>query len=271
MNRSIMIIVSISFAILLLLGTPLYASAKGSNDSPKFAACHQNLHRQQQSDPLVRTGGYNVNFCVVTGPGQGPANGLYPLPPSTTPAYLFSLQGMVIEGSCDLTGGTISQGYGTSGVCTVFASVSYSDLTPLSPKAPSLPSSGTSVCRGTIVLGNSPNLKGAAWVVVTPSQGSGLAVFYGKAVSDFRLGWNSATEKEIQSGFLGPTSQVCSMFLFDGTSADLFIPAQVGHFNFSGLDSVGPADFNFGAFTFYNANVSHFHHEHHSPHAIDRN
>ncbi|MDH2900864.1 MAG: hypothetical protein PXY39_07810 [archaeon] len=240
------------YSSLLAVGLVIVLIASSVSAMTAYGYSDNNNHSQTTQT------GWRVSWVVKTGPAPPGA----PLP----------LQSMLITGSCDLTGMLPGGMAGTSGHCEVLTIVNYYD------------SSGTvqsSTCQGDITLGNSPGLKAMTgssvplgWVVMPPSD-SGLYTLYGitvhgNPVSDFRVGWSSETAANIASGSLGPTSGVCSMFLFDGTSADLFVPAQAGHFNFSGVSSVGPAGFNFGTFQVYHANVTPIH-QHHHIHQFDDN
>jgi hypothetical protein len=213
--------------------------------------------------------GWRVSSEIKTEPATGPSStgGLFGFQTSDGSMYLFSLQGMVNKGTCDLTGMVSGQGYGTSGECTISARVTYQNLEALSGKLPSnVPASGTSVCKDTFKLGASqpeqPDFPNGlpAWIAMPP-YASGLFLYYGvtingQPVSDFRVS---------SSVLLNPTGSntfVCSNFLFEGYSADLFVPAQAGHYNFSGTSSVGPAGFNFGTFQVYHAKVTPMHQEH---------
>ena len=221
--------------------------------------------------------GWRVNWEIKTGPATGPSTtgGLFGFQTSDGSVYLFSLQGMVNKGTCDLTGMVPGQNYGTSGECTVSAKLTYQNLAALAGKLPSnVPASGTSVCKDTFDLGASPPEQPdfpnglPAWIAM-PADGSGLFLYYGQTIngqpaSDFRVS---------SSVLLNPTGSntfVCSNFLFEGYSADLFVPAQAGHFNFSGVSSVGPAGFNFGTFQVYHANVTPIHQQH-NVHQFDHN
>ncbi len=242
-----MVFTSVSFAILLLFGTPLSAAAfgQGSNHSPP-AACHP-MPLGPHFNPM--SGGYNVKWCVETG------SATVPIGTSSSGAPIFlNLQSMIITGNCELTGMLAGGMAGRSGQCRVLTIVNY-----ISDSSGTV---STSTCQGTITLGGAPDLGGAAWVVV-PEKDSELFLFYNMSVNDFRVGWSTTTQASIASGALGPTSAVCASFLFDGTSADLFVPAHAGHFNFSGVSTVGPAGFNFGTFVFYHANVTPISPQHH--------
>lgn len=249
------------YSSLLAVGLVIVLIASSVSAMTAYGYSDSNNHNQTTQT------GWRVSWEIKTGPATGPSStgGLFGFQTSDGSMYLFSLQAMVNKGTCDLTGMVPGQGYGTSGECTVSAKVTYQNLEALSGNLPSnVPTSGTSVCKDTFKLGASPPEQPdfpnglPAWIAM-PADASGLFLYYGQTIngqpaSDFRVS---------SSTLLNPTGSntfICSNFLFEGYSADLFVPAQAGHFNFSGVSSVGPAGFNFGTFQEYHANVTPIHH-----------
>jgi len=168
--------------------------------------------------------GWDISWTILTGPATIPPQLGGPL----------QLQSMLSTGSCQLTGMVPGMNVGMSGECHILAIVNAEGQAP-------------SVCQASFALGSSPELP-AAWAAV-PTQDSALPMFYGitnlngQLVQDFRV---SSSSLLTPHGF---NTALCSAFLFEGYSADTFVPAQAGHFDFSGTQGL------FGTFWLYTANV----------------
>jgi hypothetical protein len=212
LKRTIMVLATSLFAI-LLLSSPLYVAAKGSGSSNDG----NNIQATQT--------GWSVSWTIVTGPAYVPSELGGPL----------HLQGMISKGTCQLKGMIPGTNAGVSGECSVLGVVMATGY-------------GVSMCEDSFALGASPELP-AAWMVMPP-QDSELPLFYGittvngQAVQDFRVSSSNLLQPQ------GFNTGLCSSFLFEGYSADLFVPGMAGSFNFSGTPGA------FGTFLFYQANVS---------------
>jgi hypothetical protein len=187
--------------------------------------------------------GWEVSWTMLTGPAT------VSLPNGQT----LQLQSMLSTGSCDLTGAISGMNAmaGNSGECKILAIVNAVGASP-------------SICEASFTLDESspnPSLPDHgdplpfAWAAV-PMSGlpypSELNMFYGIPVNDFRVSsHNLVTPRGFNTG-------LCSAFLFEGYSADLFVPAQAGHFDYTGTPGA------FGTLMFYGAQVhathSHGHH-----------
>ncbi len=140
----------------------------------------------------------------------------------------------VSSGTCTLTGMNSTTNSGSSGQCDETGTVVAAGY-------------GVSTCQASFALGASPSFP-AAWMAM-PTNESELEMFYGvntlngRSVQDFRV--SSSTVLQPQ----GFNTGLCSKFLFDGYSADLYVPATAGQFDLGGT----PGDF--GMFLHYTANV----------------
>lgn len=210
MKRTISVLATISFAI-LFLASPLYASARGPGPS-------NSSYQGTQT-------GWTVSWTIVTGPANVSAALGGPL----------QLQGMLSKGICVLTGMIPGQNAGMSGECSVLGIVNAVGY-------------GASVCQDSFALGASPELP-VAWMAMPP-QYSELPLFYGittvngQVVQDFRVSSSNLLQPQ------GFNTGVCSSFLFEGYSADLFVPAAAGHYDFTGTPGA------YGTLLHYTANVS---------------
>ncbi len=169
--------------------------------------------------------GWMVNWVIVTGPANIPAELGGPL----------QLQGMVSMGSCQLTGMVPGANAGLSGTCNVYGSLRATGF-------------GTSTCRDSFSLGASPEVP-AAWVAMPTSQSElpmfyGVTTVHGHAVNDFRVSSSNLLQPQ------GTNTGLCTSFLFEGYSADLFVPASAGFYDFSGTSGA------FGTFLVYIAIVT---------------
>jgi hypothetical protein len=207
-----------------LLGVGLAILLVASSVSAMTAYGYSQNHATTQT-------GWEVSWTILTGPANVPM-----------PTGILPLQSMLSTGSCDLTGAIpgMSAAAGMTGECHILAIVNAEGQAP-------------SICQASFELGPStgdPSLDPMpfGWAAVPISQ-SELALFYGMNVHDFRV---SSPHLVTPSGF---NTGLCSAFLFEGYSADLFVPAHAGHYNFSGVSTVGSAGFNFGAFMYYTAQV----------------
>jgi hypothetical protein len=186
-----------------------------------------------QNQTATRTG-WEVSWTILTGPA------MVSLPNGQT----LQLQSMLSTGSCDLTGAIhgMHDMAGNSGKCDILAIVNAEGAPP-------------SVCEASFALdASSPNPSlpdlgdplPFAWASV-PMSGlpypSLLNMGYGIPVNDFRV---SSSHLVTPHGY---NTELCTAFLFEGYSADLFVPAHAGHFDYTGTPGV------FGTFTFYSAQV----------------
>lgn|SRR5487761_458349 len=191
-----------------------------------------NVHNQATQS------GWKVGWTILTGPAT------VPLPTGQK----LQLQSMISTGSCDLTGMLLGTNAGTSGECHILAIVNAVGAPPSVCEA----SFALGASKGNTALPDNGDPVPFAWaavpsVVPYPTE---LAMFYpsitsvnGQAVNDFRV----SSSTLLSPG--GSNTGLCSSFLFEGFSADTFVPAQAGHFNFSGTPGL------FGTFLLYTANV----------------
>ncbi len=141
---------------------------------------------------------------------------------STGPSDFASpiqITGMFVQGSCVLTGSANGGMNGTSGQCQ-FLGIVNAQGTP------------SSVCYAYVPV--------SFWTQVPVGPKAPLSAVSGKP--DLRIFSNGFTIR-------GSNTGLCSSILFDGNSADLFVPAAVGHYNFSGDPTP------FGTFVVYHASV----------------
>jgi hypothetical protein len=150
--------------------------------------------------------GWNIQVAALT----GPSDFLDPI----------QINGMLVTGSCTLSGSSNGGMSGTSGQCQFLGIVDAQGM-PLS------------VCFANIPV--------SYWTQVPPGPDAPLSALSGKP--DLRVFSNSFALQ-------GRNTNLCGGILFDGNSADLFVPAAAGSYNFGG-DTLAPI----GTFLFYHANV----------------
>lgn len=249
-------IVSLTIALVAISAIVGVAQYVNNNSKSAGSLCPYAIPTPSSSSSSSSYG-YTVTFCVETGPSPH-----QPLPLGDTHFYLY-LQSIVTTGTCYLTGASgngplIS---GLSGECSIIANVTGSVVNATSGKTLV---SGPSFCDAKdITLGAAPSNASpaqdpltAAWVATGP-KGSDLVKYYNVAAAndtgDFRIGWSSLQSPSGSNTFL------CSAYLFDGYSADLYVPAHVGLYNFTGTQGA------FGTFLYYYANVTPLYSSHASP------
>jgi hypothetical protein len=116
----------------------------------------------------------------------------------------LQINGMFVMGSCTLTRSTDGGLTGNSGYCHFLGMVN----------AQGMP---VSVCEANIPV--------SFWTQVPVGPEAPLSAVSGKP--DLRIFSNGFTLQGSHTG-------LCSAILFDGNSADLFVPAAAGHYNFAG-------------------------------------
>lgn len=236
-----------------IVGVALYASVNSKNSA---SPCPYSIPTVGNPSSSVQQSssdyGYNVRFCVVTGPAPQ-----QPIPLGSSSFYLY-LQSIVIAGTCNLTGGSGNGGTiisGSSGECSIISNVTGTVVNATSDETVA---TGPSFCQADdISLGAAPTSASpsqdplpVAWLSTGPN-GSALVQYYNISTAnktgDFRIGWSNLLSPEGSNTFL------CASYLFDGYSADLFVPAQAGLYNFTGTQGVS------GTFLYYYANVTPLH------------
>lgn len=237
-------------AISTIVGVTLYTISNSNNPA---SPCPYSIPIVGNLSSSVRQTssnyGYNVSFCVVTGPAPH-----QPIPLGSSPLHLY-LESIVTAGSCNLTGGSGNGGTtvsGLSGECSIIANLTGTVVNATSGETLA---SGPSFCEvDNITLGAAPTNATpsqdplpVAWIATGPNY-SALVQYYNISTAnktgDFRIGWSNLLSPGGTNTFL------CANYLFDGYSADLFVPAQAGLFNFTGTQGVS------GTFLYYYARVT---------------
>jgi hypothetical protein len=251
-------IVSLTVALVAISAIVGVAQYVTTNSESSASLCPYAIPTLTGSSSSSSSYGYTVTFCVKTGPSPH-----QPLPLGHTPFYLY-LQSIFTAGTCNLTGALGNGGAlisGSSGECSIIANVTGSVVNATSGKTLV---SGPSFCEAdNIALGAAPSHASplqdplpVAWAATGPN-GSDLVQYYKVAAAnntgDFRIGWSSLQTPSGSNTFL------CSAYLFDGYSADLYVPAHVGLFNFTGTQGA------FGTFLYYYSNVTPLFSSHGSP------